>query len=84
VCVVVVCTSSQRTDSQSHCITCIIRIVTQGLTKREHEVMEADYEGFLQDLEEDKDLRATINIYRDEAAVPESTVGDDDDLKVGP
>eukprot|EP00038_Savillea_parva_P025953 m.50323 g.50323 ORF g.50323 m.50323 type:complete len:557 (-) comp7230_c0_seq1:86-1756(-) len=58
------------------------KVEDESITKRDAEMAEADYEGFLQDLEEDKDLRSTINIYRDPVAVPESDAGDEDDLKV--
>eukprot|EP01137_Pigoraptor_chileana_P032585 Opistho-2@22174 len=40
----------------------------EGYSKREEEVAALDFENFLQDLEEDKDLRSAINIYKDPTA----------------
>eukprot|EP00041_Stephanoeca_diplocostata_P027754 m.770568 g.770568 ORF g.770568 m.770568 type:complete len:69 (+) comp23240_c0_seq29:1772-1978(+) len=37
------------------------------MTKKDHEQNLNDFEGFMQDLEEDPELRSTINIYRDPA-----------------
>jgi nonsense-mediated mRNA decay protein 3 len=58
------------------------KIEDESSTKRDVEMAEADYERFLQDLEEDKELRSTINIFRDSAVAPESEAGDEDDLRV--
>ncbi|KJE95891.1 hypothetical protein CAOG_009973 [Capsaspora owczarzaki ATCC 30864] len=38
---------------------------SEGISKRDEEKAVADFEGFLEDLEEDRELRANINLYRD-------------------
>eukprot|EP00041_Stephanoeca_diplocostata_P027749 m.770398 g.770398 ORF g.770398 m.770398 type:complete len:253 (+) comp23240_c0_seq16:341-1099(+) len=59
------------------------KIEDEGMTKKDHEQNLNDFEGFMQDLEEDPELRSTINIYRDPAYAqgPESEI-DDDELRV--
>jgi nonsense-mediated mRNA decay protein 3 len=57
----------------------------EGNKKKEIEQAEQDYENFLQDLEEDPELRATVNIYKDPSYIPGSaTVSevDDDELRI--
>ncbi|KAI8326046.1 NMD3-domain-containing protein [Martensiomyces pterosporus] len=55
--------------------------------KQEQEKLEADFENFLRDLEEDPELRQSINLYKDASAAGapqpadmESDMGDDDEL----
>lgn len=59
--------------------------VDMDMTKREHETQEREFEEFMQELEEDVDLRGTINIYKDSAVQPAtlSEAGDDPELVVG-
>lgn len=57
-----------------------------GPSKREEEAAQRDYESFLQDLEEDKELRSTVNIYKDPSApAPAAAAAEEQDpeLAVG-
>eukprot|EP00039_Didymoeca_costata_P019978 m.339594 g.339594 ORF g.339594 m.339594 type:complete len:543 (+) comp18876_c0_seq1:180-1808(+) len=54
-----------------------------ALKKLEMEAAERDYESFLQDIEEDKDLRSKINIYKDpEYQAPTISEVDDEELRI--
>jgi nonsense-mediated mRNA decay protein 3 len=44
--------------------------------------VERDYELFLRDLEEDKEMRAAINLYKTEAKDPHAAAGGDADVKM--
>lgn len=57
----------------------------EGNKKKEIEQAEQDYEHFLRDLEEDPDLRSTVNIYKDAEYAPSSTTPsevDDEELRI--
>ncbi|KAI5477654.1 hypothetical protein MNV49_006040 [Pseudohyphozyma bogoriensis] len=57
-------------------------IKVRGAGAAEQAKAEADYERFLRDLEEDEELRQTINLFKDTSAKPtvdESDMEDDDD-----
>eukprot|EP00042_Codosiga_hollandica_P044127 m.429363 g.429363 ORF g.429363 m.429363 type:complete len:541 (+) comp56716_c0_seq1:316-1938(+) len=56
----------------------------EGSGRREELQAERDMEHFLQDLEEDKELREAVNIYKDPSAVvPAESDAEDDELKIG-
>lgn len=54
-------------------------------SRREEEAAQRDYEAFLQDLEEDKEMRGTVNIFKDPSyhSKGEETEEEDPELAVG-
>eukprot|EP00040_Diaphanoeca_grandis_P029390 m.172169 g.172169 ORF g.172169 m.172169 type:complete len:540 (+) comp31672_c2_seq1:280-1899(+) len=54
----------------------------EGFTQKELDSHATDFEGFMRDLEEDKELRSTINIYKDEKGMAAESEIDDEELRV--
>lgn len=52
---------------------------TNRKQEQEREKLEADYEMFLQDVEEDQELRGTLDLYKSRAAAPAEGDGMDED-----
>lgn len=61
----------------------LAKIQDGGISKKDEDKTANDYEAFMRDLEEDPELRANINIYRDETVpvdMPVPRVTDDGEL----